>query len=471
MIAPLPNDQEAEKCLLSLCVQIPAFLDTFEDEDGLFYNPVYSQTLFPQMRHVHSTGVLNIMTLTGRMMDVGKLERVGGGGFISSLLDLAPFSSKSALDFYLDRLRNLRLRRNLILAANDIAGRAADECEDIENLVGEAENRILKVADTGVDPEGASTTLTEAVARVLDTWQGIQCGDGVSALKTGFFWLDELTNGGIRPGEFWVIAARPSVGKSAIALNAVRQMAIRDGNPVGVFSLEMSPEQLAARALSDLGEVNLSPLWRKAKTIEDQNHIAGILQYVAGAADEAKRGAPVLIDRRATLTPKAIHSVARRWVRREGVKCIFVDYLQRINSGSERAVRDERNQIAEASNGLVAMAKDLQVPVIALAQINREGGKRDEPQIYDLKGSGDIEQDADLVGMLWNRGEDDRLGRYVGLKVEKHRNGPTGKTTLRFRPELTRFDAYSVPEKELEDSGLGWKSGGKSSKGENPFQI
>lgn len=456
----LPADIEAEKSLIGCCIGHPAFLEVFDD-DAIFYSPIHAKAILPAMRQLHRTGALCAETLTARIRESGDLENCGGPGFAFDLAQLG-LPSRATVDFHLARIRQVYIRRTLVLAAMDIADKAADETREIGEVMAEAESRILAVGDIGTDPAETSVTLSQAVEDVIATWEEIQTGEEVG-ITTGFEWLDELTNGGAKPGEFWVIAARPSVGKTAFGLNVARHMSMVRGIPVGVFSLEMTPEALAARALSDVGGVDVKRMWRTAKTREDVELLQHILLGVGDAVREIKKAAPVILDRRGVLTPQTIESVSRRWVRRDGVRVIIVDYLQRIRSGSERARKDERLQIAEASNGLAAMAKDLGVPVIALAQINREGGKRDEPQMHDLKGSGDIEQDAHLVGMLWTRGEGDG-GRFVGLKVPKHRNGPEGVTTLKFRPELTRFESASAGQRELEEAGLDMAQPGKNKK-------
>lgn len=444
-----PTAIESERVVLSCLVQIPRYLDDFSPSEGFWHHP-YHPAVYDAAVALQRRGTLNETEISGELMRNGTIEKMGGFYALNEILDSAPSPNQKIWDFHLARCIDAALRRKFLAVCEGFAGRFCDPDEVTGDLVDEFESAVLGVVPHGADG-GEAETMRDAAKQVVDIWEKIQSGEMSPGIPTGFPWLDRLTNGGAKGKELWVIAARPSVGKSAIMMNVARHMAMGygAGYPVGIFSLEMGATHLAGRVISDIGELNTQPFWNPGGGVTTDD-----FSRVTAAMNDISR-ADIRIDSRAVLTPSNIAAKARRWVR-DGVRCIFVDYLQRVKPESERARKDERLQIAEASNALKSIAVELDIPVIALAQLNREGGKRGRPTMNDIKGSGDIEQDADLIALMWRteiQPEKARGVTYVGFDVCKQRNGGIGECAFRFLPELTKFDpeAHPIPQENGDD--------------------
>jgi replicative DNA helicase len=248
---------------------------------------------------------------------------------------------------------------------------------------------------------------------------------------------------GLHPGEMIVIAARPSMGKTSLAMNIVEHVVIEQKLPVGVFSLEMTAESLVLRMLCSRSRVNLRNVREGFLAERDFPKLTGAAGKMASA--------PLFIDDTAGLSILQLRAKARRMHQQHGVKLLVVDYLQLLHSTARRAQENRQQEIADISNGIKALAKELQVPVIVLAQLNREleKDKSRKPRLSDLRESGSIEQDADLVGLLYKPSSDDEEGgggedqdsRPVNLLIAKQRNGPTGDVNLTFLKSITRFES------------------------------
>jgi replicative DNA helicase len=293
--------------------------------------------------------------------------------------------------------------------------------------------------------QGGALTTKELVNKAIGTIENYFSRSGtLSGLSTGFIDLDRKTDG-LHGSEMIVIAGRPSMGKTSLAMNIVEHVAVESRLPVGVFSLEMSAESLVLRMMCSLARVNLQNIRAGFRDESDFPKLTSAAGKLANA--------PLFIDDSAGLSILQLRARARRLHQQYGIKLFVVDYLQLLHSTGRRAQENRQQEISDISSGIKALAKELKVPVIVLSQLNREPEKRErgaEPKLSDLRESGAIEQDADLVGLLYkpNASEDDDSGMadevngvQVNLLIAKQRNGPTGDIALTFLKSYTRFES------------------------------
>jgi len=314
----------------------------------------------------------------------------------------------------------------------------------VEGLLDEVERRMLRIGEDRIESSArpAAATLPDALARILEF---AERKGALGGLATGFVDLDRLTDG-LHGGDMAIIAARPSLGKTALALDVARHAAVDLGHPVAFFSLEMTAESLVLRLLCAMAGVNLRDL---------RDGFAAEADY-ARVRDATGRlsGAPLVIDDASALTILQLRARARRLWQQYGVKLIVIDYLQLLAAPARRGEQNRQQEIAEISRGLKALAKELSVPVLVCSQLNREPEKREagaRPRLSDLRESGALEQDADLVGLLYrpDAGDDEpgaadggRAGAVpTNLLIAKQRNGPTGEVELTFFRAFTRFES------------------------------
>jgi replicative DNA helicase len=301
------------------------------------------------------------------------------------------------------------------------------------------ERDILRISEERVDTK--SVGIKELVRKAIATIEDFHQRQGMlTGLSTGFMDLDKMTSG-LHPGEMIVIAARPSMGKTSLAMNIAEHVAVDLKQPVGVFSLEMTADALVLRMLCSRSKVNL-------RSIRDGFLAERDFPRLTGAAGKLA-GSPLIIDDSPGLSILQMRAKARRMHQQYGVKLFVVDYLQLLHSTARRA-ENRQQEIADISNGVKALAKELNVPVIVLSQLNREleKDKNRKPRLSDLRESGSIEQDADLVALLYKPSvEDDDGGEQqqdavpVNLLIAKQRNGPTGDVALTFLKSYTRFES------------------------------
>jgi replicative DNA helicase len=315
---------------------------------------------------------------------------------------------------------------------------------EVDALMDEVERDILRISESRV--QGQSLTIKDLVKKAINTVEDFHQRQGMlTGVGTGFSDLDKMTSG-LHPGEMTVIAARPSMGKTSLAMNIAESVAIDQHLPVGVFSLEMTAESLVLRMLCSRARVNLRNVREGFLAERDFPKLTGTAGKLANA--------PLFIDDSSALSILQLRAKARRMAQQHGVKLFVVDYLQLLHSTSRRA-ENRQQEITDISGGLKALAKELNVPVIVLSQLNREPEKREggaKPRLSDLRESGAIEQDADVVGLLYKpgkgAGEDEEGGageepeaEPVNLLIAKQRNGPTGDVKLTFLRQITRFES------------------------------
>jgi replicative DNA helicase len=377
---------------------------------------------------------VDLVILAEELIRRGQLEDIGRAPYLAELWDAAPTAANA--EYYAKIVRDKSIIRSLIHASTDILRDAYDQNQPAEELLEGAERKILDVAQMGVT--GQTTTLEQAITetyrRIDDRASGKQKAGGLS---TGFADLNEMT-AGLHDGELIIVAARPSVGKTAFSLGIVRNVIIEEKVPVFFVSLEQSRIELAERLLCAQARVDSHRLRKGTLSSDDMDRLidaGGVLRY-----------AKLFIDDSPVQSMLRIAANARRLKLRHDIKLIVVDYLQLIEPDNRRDPRQE--QVAQISRRLKALAKELQIPLIALAQVNRASEDRQDhrPRLADLRESGSIEQDADTV-MLLHRPDRYEPGQHEGIIeviIGKQRNGPTGEITLAYLKQFMRYEDYAA---------------------------
>ena len=390
---------------------------------------------------------IEIITLMQRFKDKGLLDQIGGIAYLSQLQDSVP--SAANLSYYLEIVQEKFLLRRMIATCTDVVGRVYDYEGDVETLLDEVEKEILRINESRA--QSSTATVKELVGKAILTVENYFGRQGtLNGIGTGFPDLDRMTDG-FHGAEMIVIAARPSMGKTSLAMNIVENVVLEQNLPTGVFSLEMSAESLVLRMLCSIARVNLRSIREGLMSEADFPKLTS----AAGRLAKAK----LLIDDTAGLSILDLRARARRMHQQHGVKLFVIDYLQLLHSTARRSLDNRQQEIADISSGIKALAKELNVPVVVLAQLNREleKDKSRKPRLSDLRESGAIEQDADVVGLLYkpSAGDDEdgvpaeeADGLPVNLLIAKQRNGPTGDINLTFLKSYTRFESAAKVSNE-----------------------
>ena len=400
------------------------------------------QTIQSELFEMYDNRVpIDILTLQRRLKDKQLLDQVGGIAYLASLPDAVP--SAANLSYYLDIVQEKFLLRKMISTCTDVVGRVYEFEGEVDMLMDEVERDILKISESRVQSE--TKTIKDLVKSAITQIEDFHNRQGLlTGVATGFTDLDKMTSG-LHPGEMVVIAARPSMGKTSLAMNIAEHVAIDQKLPVGVFSLEMTSESLVLRMLCSRSRVNL-------RNIRDGFLAERDFPKLTGAAGKLA-AAPLFIDDSPGLSILQMRAKARRMAQQHGIKLFVIDYLQLLHSTARRA-ENRQQEIADISSGIKSLAKELKVPVIVLSQLNREveKDKKRKPQMSDLRESGSIEQDADVIALLYKptSGDDEDGGAPTGedndavpvnLLIAKQRNGPTGDVNLTFLKSYTRFES------------------------------
>ncbi len=429
-----PQNLEAEQSILGGLMLDREALDQIGDllfaED--FYKPGH-QKIYAAIKELHSkTQPIDIITVTNVLQAEGTMEMVGGPEYLISLLDKTISSANIASHAKI--VREKSLLRKMILTNSKLIERAYDsDFVDVESFMDSAESEIFKLsenkAQTGL--VGSMEIVKASIQKIEELYK--RKAD-VTGLATGFTELDKMTSG-LHPGEMTIIAARPSMGKTAFSLNVAQHIALRGKKCIAYFSLEMGKESMMMRMLSAEARVNMGEI-RNGKI---QDSAWPKLINAASALSEAS----IFIDDTPGMSPFEIRSRARRLKAEHGLDCIMIDYLQLMSMKQKFSSREQ--EVAEISKNLKAIAKELQIPIIALAQLNRgvEGRSDRRPMLSDLRESGSIEQDADVIMMLYrddyyDKEDPDKQG-HAEVIVGKQRNGATGTVKLRFDAKYNRF--------------------------------
>ena len=375
----------------------------------------------------------DLITLSNILKEKKQLDHVGGMAYLASLVDNVPSAANIA--HYAKIVKEKAILRRLIGTATDILSRSYDAGADVNNVLDEAEHAIFEISENKIRP--AFFPIKDLIKDSFKTIERLyEKKELVTGVPTGFEKIDDLTSG-LQKSDLIIIAGRPSMGKTAFALNIARFAAVEAGIPVAVFSLEMAREQLAIRMLSSEARVDSQRIRRGFLGETDWPK----LTTAAGRLSEA----PIFIDDTPAITVLEMKAKARRLTAEVGLGLIVLDYLQLMRSGGGKDSREQ--EISEISRSLKALAKELNVPVVALSQLNRrvEDRPNRRPQMSDLRESGAIEQDADLIAFLYrdeiyNRSEDNPEKGIAEIIIGKQRNGPTGMARLTFLEKYTRFE-------------------------------
>jgi len=376
--------------------------------------------------------------LRDELVKQNRLEEVGGVEYIAKILDSVPSSAN--VSYYAGVVKDKMLLRELICAAGEILDTAYHQTGETREALDEAEQKIFAVTDKNIT--GNAIALKDLVVRsfeLIEKRQGIH----VTGLASGYYELDDLTCG-LQNGEMIIVAGRPSMGKTSLALNMAEHIGLVEKTPVAIFSLEMGRQQLAERFLCSISQIDSQKVRRGLLGDEDYKKLADACAELSEA--------PIYIDDTSTLTPLELRAKARRLKGRHDIRCIMVDYLQLMHVGGMQS-ESRQQEITTISRYLKALARELNVPVVVMSQLNRapEGREGHWPRMSDLRESGSIEQDADVVILLhredyYHRGdkpEDYQPDNSAELIIAKQRNGPTGTVKLVFRERITRFENAS----------------------------
>jgi replicative DNA helicase len=436
----LPHSVEAEQGVLGSMLISPREIiaECVEKiNEEYFYVPAH-QTVYVVLVELWNAGQgIDLITFTQVLRDRNVLETVGGAAFITSLFTFVPTAAN--VTYYLEIVRDKYILRQIIAACTESVRRSFEEQDEVNNLLDEVEQKIFSVGEDRF--KGHVLTMKDQVMEAIDAIEQLyERRGGITGISTGFAELDRMTNG-LHESEMIVIAARPSMGKTALAMNITEHVAINAKLPVAVFSLEMSSQQLVQRLLCSRARVNLQKVRDGFLAERDFPSLTAAASKLAEAQ--------IFIDDSAGLSILELRAKARRLKAQKDIKLIVVDYLQLLRSTTRRAQDNRQLEISEISAGLKGLAKELKIPIIVIAQLNRQpeartGGK---PRLSDLRESGSIEQDADLVGLLvrpeiYEEDEDARAEKAgeAELIIAKQRNGPVGEIALTFLKEFTRFE-------------------------------
>ncbi|HVI83250.1 MAG TPA: replicative DNA helicase [Chthoniobacterales bacterium] len=445
-----PHSVEAEQGVLGSMLISPrdAIAEVVEKITAdYFYVPAH-QTIFNVLVDLWNAGAaIDLITFTQVLRDRNLLESVGGAAAVTNLFTFVPTAAN--VGYYIDIVRDKYILRSIIAAGTESVRRAYEEQDEVGNLLDEVEQRIFAVGEDRF--KGQMLSMKDQVMEAIESIEKLyERKGGITGISTGFVEFDRMTSG-MHPSEMIVIAARPSMGKTALVMNIAEHVAITEKLSVGVFSLEMSSQQLVQRLLCSRARVNLQKV---------RDGFLGERDFPSLTAAASKLAeAKIFIDDSASLTILELRAKARRLKAQQDVQLIIVDYLQLLRSTSRRAQDNRQLEISEISAGLKGLAKELKIPVIVVAQLNRQPEQRSggKPRLSDLRESGSIEQDADLVGLLvrpelYEEDEEARQEKSgeAELIIAKQRNGPVGEIPLTFLKEFTRFEdrARNVSEPE-----------------------
>jgi replicative DNA helicase len=382
----------------------------------------------------------DVITVFEQLQNQGKAEGMGGLGYLNSLAQYVPSSSN--IRRYAEIVRERSILRKLVTASDEIATNAfSPQGRAVEKILDEAEQKIFNIGEEGSRMKQGFQSMDTLVVDLMDRVQEMADNpNDITGVPTGFYDLDRMTSG-LQAGDLVVLAARPSMGKTAFAINIAEHVALNEGLPVAVFSMEMGAAQLAVRVVGSIGRIDQGHLRTGKLTDEEWPRLTDAIERL--------RTVSLHIDETPGLTPSELRANARRLARKCGkLGLIVVDYLQ-LMSGSSGGDGDNRaTELGEISRGLKMLAKELQCPVIALSQLNRGVEQRTDkrPMMSDLRESGAIEQDADIIMFIYRDdyyNKDSKEPGVAEIIIGKQRNGPTGAVKLTFLKPLTRFESLA----------------------------
>ncbi len=445
-VRSMPESLAAEAAVLGCMVIDPPCIGRVIEllDCDAFYRPEH-QNIYEALVRLYDKnrgeGVDGLL-LREELERCGQLEVVGGVEYLQRIIDSVP--SSASYEYYVEIVRDKMLMRTVIQAASEIMDLAYEETGDPNEKLDLAERKIFAVTDRKIsnNAEGLQDLVTQAY-ELIEKRQGAH----VTGLATGYHELDDMTCG-LQNGEMIIVAGRPSMGKTSLVLNMAEHIAMEQKAAVAIFSLEMGKQQLAERFLCSVSGVDAQLVRKGVLSTEHYRQLVDACGILANV--------PIYIDDSAALSPLEMRAKARRLKSAYDIRCVMVDYLQLMHLGAGR-VESRQQEITAISRYLKGLARELAVPVVVLSQLNRaaEGREGHRPRMSDLRESGSIEQDADVVMLLhredyYHRGESDyEQNNTAELIIAKQRNGPTGIVPLIFREKLTRFENASHIEQEV----------------------
>ncbi|MGB6097485.1 MAG: replicative DNA helicase [Comamonas thiooxydans] len=406
--------------------------------DGDFYRHEHRLIYEAIGKLINASKPADVITVYEHLQGMGKAEEIGGLMYLNQLAQYVP--SASNIRRYAEIVRERAILRKLVTASDDIATNAFNpQGKTVERILDEAEQKIMAIGEEGARNKQGFQSLDSLVVDLLDRVQEMADNPmDVTGVPTGFVDLDRMTSG-LQAGDMVVLAARPSMGKTSFAVNIAEHVALNEGLPVAIFSMEMGAAQLAVRIVGSIGRVNQGNL-RTGKLSDDE-------WPRLTEAIERLRTVSLHIDETPGLSPTELRANARRLARQCGkLGLIVVDYLQLMSGSGSAASSDNRaTELGEISRGLKMLAKELQCPVIALSQLNRSVEQRTDkrPMMSDLRESGAIEQDADIIMFIYRDdyyNKESKEPNIAEVIIGKQRNGPTGTVKLFFQKNQTRFE-------------------------------
>ncbi len=435
-----PHSIEAEQSVLGGLMLDNQAWDRISDliNDADFYRDEHKR-IFRQVRNLlENARPADVVTVAEALDAAGESEHTGGLAYLGELAANTP--SAANIKRYAEIVRARSVLRQLVATADEIAADALNPLgREAESLLDDAERKIFAIAEAGAGHKDGFVHINPLLGQVVERIQELHDRDNpsdITGVPSGFTDLDQKTSG-LQPGDLIIVAGRPSMGKTAFALNIAENVAVDSGLPVGVFSMEMGGTQLAMRMLASIGRLNSQNL-RTGRMNDDE---WSKLSFALGKLHEA----PLYIDETGGLSPAQLRSRARRLARQYGGKLglLVIDYIQLMSGNSQGENR--ATEVSEISRSIKALAKELQVPIIALSQLSRKVEERTDkrPMMSDLRESGAIEQDADVILMMY-RDEyykpDSQEKGIAEVIIGKQRNGPTGTVRMAFIGEYTRFE-------------------------------
>ncbi len=445
-IRTMPNDLEAEKSVLGSCLLSKyALQKACESLTAEKFYDEKNSIIFKNLEILQEKKIpLDIVTLTSNLKDNNELNEAGGVEYLTEIVEFVPVASN--VDYYIKIVEEKAILRNLIITSEEIASTGYTSSDNVNETLDEAERKILDIVKHRKSSEFKSiqdvmTSTTTNLEKLAET------KGEVTGIATGFRDLDKLTTG-LHENQFIILAARPAMGKTAFALNLATNVAIDTGKTVALFNLEMGAEQLANRILSSLGQVDGYKLQSGRLLNDDWRRISSAIDRLDGTN--------IFIDDTPGITIGEIRAKCRRLSSTEkGLDLVIIDYLQLISGGKNYGA-NRQQEVSDISRSLKTLAMELQIPVIALAQLSRavEGREDKRPLMSDLRESGSIEQDADLVAFLYRddyynkEARTDDNNSITELIIAKHRNGPTANIKFQFSKNTSTFNSISFRKEE-----------------------
>jgi replicative DNA helicase len=436
-----PHSMEAEQSVLGGLLLDNSAWDRAGDllVESDFYS-FQHRLIFGAIGHlINATKPADVITVFERLQSLGKGDESGGLVYLNALAQSVP--SAANIRRYAEIVRERAILRKLVSASDEIATTAFNtQGRAVSEILDEAEGKIFRIGEEGSKSKQGFQTMDQLVVQLIDRVNELHenGAEDVTGVRTGFYDLDRMT-AGLQPGDLIVLAARPSMGKTAFALNIGEHVAVQEGLPVVVFSMEMGAAQLALRMVGSLGRIDQSNLRTGRLRDDEWGRLSEAVEKLGKVS--------MFIDESPALTPSEVRARARRQARQCGqLGLIVVDYLQLMSGSGGGGDENRATEIGEISRGLKSLAKELKCPVIALSQLNRSVETRTDkrPMMSDLRESGAIEQDADVIMFIYRdeyyTKEACKEPGVAEIIIGKQRNGPTGTCKLTFLKPLTKFD-------------------------------